>query len=46
MTDIAASFVLMGIGWGGTFLALLLFYLMITILMKVTPEDKTEEGDS
>ena len=43
MTDITASFVLMGIGWGGTFLALLLFYLVVTILMKVTPPDKPEE---
>ena len=43
MNDIVASLWLMAIGWGGTFLALLLIYLMIVILMKVTPPDKVEE---
>lgn len=38
MTDIGASFVLMGLGWGATFVALLAFYAIVSILMKVIPE--------
>ncbi len=45
MTDITASFVLMGLGWGATFLALLAFYGVVSLLMKIMPEDKESAED-
>ena len=38
MTEIGASFVLMGYGLLGVFSVLIVFYLMIKLLMKLFPE--------
>ncbi len=45
MSDIAASFVLMGLGWGATFVVLLLFYVIVIALMKFIPDDPETEAD-
>lgn len=45
MSDISLGFQLMGYGFPGVFLVLILFYVMITVMMKIFPYRKQSDEE-